>query len=46
MLLDVIIRNITLQFSVKVNHKRFAKRFKMFLKLNCLLSINFEFEIK
>jgi hypothetical protein len=27
-----------LQFNVKFNHKRFAKRFKMFLKLNDLLS--------
>ena len=47
----VIIRNIyKLQFKVKFNHKRFAKRFKVFfIKLNCLylaLSINFEFAIK
>ena len=30
--------------NVKINHKRFAKRFKMFLKLNCLLSVNIEFQ--
>jgi hypothetical protein len=37
---------VVVKFNVKFNHKRFAKRFKMFLKLNYLLSINFEFEIK
>ena len=41
MLLYVIYK---LQFNVKFNNKRFAKRFKMFLKLNCLLSVNIEFE--
>jgi hypothetical protein len=34
------------QFYIKFNRKqRFEKRFKMFLKLNCLLSVNVEFEI-
>ena len=33
-----------LQFNVKFcDHKRFAKRFKMFLKLNILLSVKVEF---
>jgi hypothetical protein len=35
-----IIRNNKLQFKVKFNQKRFAKRFKVFfIKLNCLYSL-------
>ena len=41
----VIIRYYTYIRYVKFNHKRFAKRFKLFLKLNRPLSVNVEFEI-
>jgi hypothetical protein len=36
-------RNISFNL---INYKSFEKRIKMFLKLNYLLSIHFEFEIK
>ena len=35
-----VIRNVN--FYLKVSYKRFTKRLKLFLKLNCLLSINFD----